>query len=227
MEFGEGTLGARAYLRRYLFSDQRIKERVDILSGGERARLLLAKVLKTGGNILVLDEPTNDLDLPSLRMLEEALADFGGTVLVVSHDRYFLDRICDQIVAFEEGEVVVQTGNYSYYLEKKLQHEARYRRLEQSYKKTTAAPKKHEGSTRLRKLTFNETRELEGIEEAILAAEEKAAEIEQKLNDPDFFVEHYEEATRLSDELEPAKTAAARLYDRWEELEAIRAAAER
>jgi ATP-binding cassette subfamily F protein uup len=227
VEFGEETLGARAYLRRYLFSDQRIKERVDILSGGERARLLLAKVLKTGGNVLVFDEPTNDLDLPSLRMLEEALADFGGTVLVVSHDRYFLDRICDQIVAFEEGEVVVQTGNYSYYLEKKLQREARYRRLEQSYKKTTAAPKKREGSTRLRKLTFNETRELEGIEEAILAAEEKAAEIEQKLNDPDFFVEHYEEATRLSDELEPAKTAAARLYDRWEELEAIRAAAER
>ena len=113
IEFGEETLGARAYLRRYLFSDQRIKERVDVLSGGERARLLLAKVLKTGGNILVLDEPTNDLDLPSLRMLEEALADFGGTVLVVSHDRYFLDRICDQIIAFEEGEVFVQAGNYS------------------------------------------------------------------------------------------------------------------
>lgn len=226
IEFGEETLGARAYLRRYLFSDQRIKERVDILSGGERARLLLAKVLKTGGNVLVLDEPTNDLDLPSLRMLEEALAAFDGTVLVVSHDRYFLDRICDQIIAFEEGEVIVQPGNYSYYLEKRLEREAHYRRLEQSYKKSTPAPKKERG-TRARKLTYNETRELEGIEETILAAEEVVAGLESKLNDPDFFVKHYEEATQLSEKIEPAKAEVARLYDRWQELEAIRAASEK
>ncbi len=86
-----------SYLRRFLFTDDRVNDRVDQLSGGERARLMLAKVLKRGGNVIVLDEPTNDLDLPSLRMLEEALADFDGSVLVVSHDRYFLDRICDQI----------------------------------------------------------------------------------------------------------------------------------
>src|SRR5204862_1121833 len=103
----------------------RVNEPVLRLSGGERARLMLAKVLRRGGNVLVLDEPTNDLDLPSLRMLEEALADFDGSVLVVSHDRYFLDRICDQIVAFEDGGVFVQPGNYSYYLEKKLERDAR------------------------------------------------------------------------------------------------------
>ena len=73
---------------------------------------------KTGGNLIVLDEPTNDLDLQSLRMLEEALAAFPGTILVVSHDRYFLDRICDQIVAFEDDGVKVSPGNFSYYLEK-------------------------------------------------------------------------------------------------------------
>jgi ATP-binding cassette subfamily F protein uup len=101
--FGDRPLGARAYLRRFLFADDRVNEQVDRLSGGERARLMLAKVLCRGGNVIVLDEPTNDLDLPSLRMLEEALADFDGSVLVVSHDRYFLDRVCDQIVAFEEG----------------------------------------------------------------------------------------------------------------------------
>ena len=222
VEFGEQTLGARAYLRRYLFSDQRIKERVDVLSGGERARLLLAKVLKTGGNVLVLDEPTNDLDLPSLRMLEEALADFGGTVLVVSHDRYFLDRICDQIIAFEEGEVVVQTGNYSYYLEKKLQREAHYRRLEQSYKKTNAGPENRPLNERTRKLTYNETRELDGMEATILAAEEKVAEMEAKLSDSAFFVEHYQEALRLGEEVEPARAEVSRLYDRWQRLEAIR-----
>src|SRR5207342_1483336 len=104
--------------------DERVNEPVSRLSGGERARLMLAKVLRRGGNVLVLDEPTNDLDLASLRMLEEALADFDGTVLVVSHDRYFLDRICDQVIAFEESGLFVQPGNYSYYLEKKKQRDA-------------------------------------------------------------------------------------------------------
>lgn len=228
VEFGNETLGARAYLRRFLFNDERIKERVDLLSGGERARLLLAKVLKTGGNILVLDEPTNDLDLPSLRMLEEALADFDGTVLVVSHDRYFLDRICDQIVAFEEGEVIVQTGNYSYYLEKKKQRDAHHRRLEQAYQKSAPAgpDPSAKRKARPRKLTYNESRELEGIEEAILQAEAKVAEIEERLNDPDFFVEHYDEASNLAKEVDPAKAEVARLYDRWQELEEIRALAE-
>src|SRR5258706_12352878 len=97
--FGQQRLSARSYLRRFLFADERVNEPVTRLSGGERARLMLAKVLRRGGNVLVLDEPTNDLDLTSLRMLEEALTDFVGSVLVVSHDRYFLDRICDQIIA--------------------------------------------------------------------------------------------------------------------------------
>src|ERR1041385_4609414 len=123
--FGDQTLSARSYLRRFLFADERVNEPVSRLSGGERARLMLAKVLRRGGNVLVLDEPTNDLDLPSLRMLEEALADFDGTVLVVSHDRYFLDRICDQVLAFEENGLFVQPGNYSYYLEKKKERDAR------------------------------------------------------------------------------------------------------
>src|SRR5437899_874699 len=122
--FGEQRLSARSYLRRFLFADERVNEPVTRLSGGERARLMLAKVLRRGGNVLVLDEPTNDLDLPSLRMLEEALADFDGTVLVVSHDRYFLDRICDQVLAFEDSGLFVQPGNFSYYLAKKQERAA-------------------------------------------------------------------------------------------------------
>ena len=225
IQFGEEPLGARAYLRRFLFDDERINERVDLLSGGERARLLLAKVLKTGGNVIVLDEPTNDLDLPSLRMLEEALADFEGTVLVVSHDRYFLDRICDQIVAFEDGEIFVQAGNYSYYLEKKLQRDAHYRRLAQSYKQSAPAPKRDKPG-RPRKLSYKENAELEAIEETILTAEEKVAAMEAKLNDPDFFVSQHTEAVRLAEKIDPARAEVSRLYDRWQELEAIRAAAE-
>lgn len=221
IQFGSQSLGARAYLRRFLFDDRRINERVDLLSGGERARLMLAKVLKTGGNLLVLDEPTNDLDLPSLRMLEEALADFDGSVLVVSHDRYFLDRICDQIVAFEDGGVIVQAGNYSYYLEKREARE-RVERLHAQAARDAAAKRKAAVATvdKPRKLTLAERKELEGMEEAILAAEERVSELESKLNDPGF-QKNYTEIPATVAELEKAKADVARLYSRWEELETL------
>ncbi len=117
---GEQSITLRAYLRRFLFSEDRINTKISQLSGGERSRVLLAKILKRGGNVLMLDEPTNDLDLGTLRLLEEALVAFGGCVIVVSHDRYFLNRVCTSILAFEgEGRVVYRVGNYDYYLEKR------------------------------------------------------------------------------------------------------------
>ena len=110
----------RSYLKRFLFADDRITTQVKHLSGGERSRLLLARILKNGGNFLILDEPTNDLDLPTLRVLEEALIAFPGTVLVVSHDRYFLNRVCTDVLAFEgDGKIHHSVGDYDYYLEKK------------------------------------------------------------------------------------------------------------
>ena len=197
-------------------------ERVDLLSGGERARLMLAKVLKNGGNLLVLDEPTNDLDLPSLRMLEEALADFDGAVLVVSHDRYFLDRICDQIVAFEDDGVVVQPGNFSYYLEKRREREARGRMAAQSWAAEAARAQAREvGVARKRKRSMAERREWEGMEMAIMAAEEEAARLEAMLNDADFHATRFAEAPAVMAALEAARARIAALYLRWEELEAI------
>ena len=217
--FGDQRLGVRSYLRRYLFSDERVNETVARLSGGERARLMLAKVLRRGGNVLVLDEPTNDLDLPSLRMLEEALADFDGSVLVVSHDRYFLDRICDQIVAFEGTGVFVQPGNYSYYLEKKREREARHQAAWVNVAKTpseqSVEPKK---PRRAGKLSFKEQRELDGMEAAITTAESKVIELETTLNDPQFHATRSREAPALITELDSAKTEVARLYERWQEL---------
>lgn len=220
--FGTQRIGARAYLRRFLFNDERTNERVDRLSGGERARLMLAKVLKRGGNVIVLDEPTNDLDLQSLRILEEALCSFEGSSIVVSHDRYFLDRVCDQIIAFEENGVHVQVGNYSYYLEKRREREARDKLWAAPAKAEKAAPVK--SSNKPRKLTFKETRELEVIEETILAAEEKVAELDATLNDPSFYVTRSTEAEGLMAELDKAKAEVSHLYARWEELEAIKAA---
>lgn len=219
--FGEQHLSVRSYLRRFLFSDDRVNEEVAKLSGGERARLMLAKVLRHGGNVLVLDEPTNDLDLSSLRMLEEALADFDGTVLVVSHDRYFLDRICDQIVAFEEDGMFVQPGNYSYYLEKKKQRDAVRDAARASYEKiaVSSQPKAPPPvSSRPKKLSFREQRELEGMEDAILAAETRVEELERTLNDPEFHATRAREAHGLIAGLETARAEVTKLYARWEEL---------
>jgi ATP-binding cassette subfamily F protein uup len=221
--FGEQHLSARSYLRRFLFADERVNEQVSRLSGGERARLMLAKVLRRGGNVLVLDEPTNDLDLPSLRMLEEALADFDGTVLVVSHDRYFLDRICDQIVAFEEDGVFVQGGNYSYYLEKKKERDAvreaalaSMAKIPSRSAKSDSVPKPVRG----RKLTFKEQRELDGMEASIVSAETRVQEIETTLNDPEFHAARSRDAHGLIADLEAARAEVTRLYERWHELAA-------
>ncbi len=120
VEWGDTKISVRSYLKRFLFADDRILTLVKKLSGGERSRLLLARILKTGGNFLILDEPTNDLDLPTLRVLEEALIAFPGVTCVVSHDRYFLNRVCTDILAFEgDGKIHHSVGDYDYYLEKK------------------------------------------------------------------------------------------------------------
>lgn len=225
VHFGEQRLSARSYLRRFLFQDERVMETVGKLSGGERARLMLAKVLCRGGNVIVLDEPTNDLDLPSLRMLEEALIDFDGSVLVVSHDRYFLDRICDQVVAFEAGGLRVQTGNYSYYLEKRREREEAARQtaaaMQRTWASEAAATSPAPKAGRPRKLSFKEQRELAGMEEAILVAEGRVAALEATLNSPDFYATRAKEAPALNAELESARAAVAVLYARWEELDRV------
>ena len=219
--FGNRSISARGYLRRFQFPEHRANEPVNQLSGGERARLMLAKVLKRGGNFLILDEPTNDLDLSSLRMLEEALADFDGSVIVVSHDRYFLDRICDQIIAFEPEGVFAQPGNYSYYLEKRREKLARQKASIPSSTPTKDPQPAREKKNRPRRLSYMEKRELEGMEEAILEAESEVETMETTLNDPSYYVDHANEAVELTRKLETAKQNVARLYKRWEELAAI------
>jgi ATP-binding cassette subfamily F protein 3 len=109
---------ATAFLLRYLFTYQQITHKIGELSGGERSRLQLALLVLSGANFLLLDEPTNNLDIASAEVLEQALVDFVGTVLVISHDRYFLDRTVQRLLAIENGELVEYLGGYSDYLEK-------------------------------------------------------------------------------------------------------------
>jgi energy-dependent translational throttle protein EttA len=116
MEVGKRKMNSRAYVASFMFKGQEQNKRVGDLSGGERNRLHLAKLLKSGGNVLLLDEPTNDLDVNTLRALEDALVEFAGCVAVISHDRWFLDRIATHMLAFEgDGEVRWFEGNYQDY----------------------------------------------------------------------------------------------------------------
>ena len=223
VDFGGTPLGARAYLRRYLFAGDRANDRVETLSGGERARLMLAKLFLAGGNFLVLDEPTNDLDLASLQALEDALLSFSGTILCVSHDRFFLDRVCDQIIAFEPDGIFIQEGNYSAYREIRSRQEKQNQALQKAAQPTNTrtTDRKRREKSGPRRLSFSEKRELETIEPRILEAEEKAATIESLLNDPEFHRTRYHEAPTLTTELESLKSEISTLYDRWQELENI------
>jgi len=217
--FGEDRLSLRAYLKRFLFTDDRITTLVKHLSGGERSRLLLARILKNGGNFLILDEPTNDLDLATLRVLEEALIGFPGVVVVVSHDRYFLNRVCTAILAFEgNARVVYSEGNYDYYLEKKARSQIPTTITSRTEPQKSPAPK-----TKPRKLTFKEQKELDGMESVIQQVEQKIADLEALFLEPDFHRKHGHRIAEIHADLSAAKKQVAALYARWEELEAIRA----
>ena len=227
VQLGTEKISVWGYLKRFLFEDERINTKIKYLSGGERARLTLAKILKQGGNFLILDEPTNDLDLSSLRLLEEALLSYGGCLLVVSHDRYFLNRVCTGILTFDPGGKIVYTpGDYDYSLEKRRERRAAAEPAPvRETARPSAAPSPAPARTP-RKLSFKENRELEGMEEAVTAAEEKIAEIEACFGDPDFFEKYGNRSAELQRELDAARAEAARLYQRWEELENKRATLE-
>ena len=231
VQWGDTKLSVRSYLKRFLFSDDRIMTLVKKLSGGERSRLLLARILKSGGNFLILDEPTNDLDLPTLRVLEEALVAFTGVTLVVSHDRYFLNRVCTDILAFEgDGKIHHSVGDYDYYLEKKKKATVAASRqsaaiLSTNNKNAAIAQAAAVKTATKRKLSFKETRELEGMEAQIHALEAEVTRIEGLFADPEFFRKHAAQVSQLTRDLEAAKANVPKLYARWETLEALRVAA--
>jgi ATP-binding cassette subfamily F protein uup len=223
--FGEDRLSLRAYLKRFLFTDERINTQVKHLSGGERSRLLLARILKNGGNFLVLDEPTNDLDLPTLRILEEALLAFPGCVLVVSHDRYFLNRVCTGILALAgDGRVAHSAGDYDYFLEKQSRVETAAAASVKSIAATTlnpAPPRPSSPTAKPRKLSFKEIRELEGMEARITETEAEIARLEALFARPDFHQTFGQQTGELVAQVATAKAALAGLFARWEELDGI------
>ncbi|MGE4564965.1 MAG: ABC-F family ATP-binding cassette domain-containing protein [Victivallaceae bacterium] len=214
VELGSEKITVWGYLKRFLFEDERINTQVRYLSGGEKARLTLAKILKHGGNFLILDEPTNDLDLSTLRLLEEALAGFYGCVVAVSHDRYFLNRVCDGILGFAgDGNLVYTPGDYDYHLEKRRELAAPIAPQKVAPRNITEKP------VAKGKLTYSEQLELAAIEDKVAAAEDAVSELEKQFSDPGFFAGHGSRITELSAALDAARQHAETLYRRWEELE--------
>jgi ATP-binding cassette subfamily F protein uup len=212
----------RGFLRMLAFPDSVADTKIGQLSGGERNRVQLARLLRRGGNLLVLDEPTNDLDLPTLGALEEGLINFAGCALIVSHDRWFLDRVATAILAFEGAGVVrLWEGSYSFYAERRAALLSA-KPVEKDKAEKPADKRAHRGSLPPpRKLTFKEKHELAGMETAITAAEHKVSELEATLSDPSVFKDRPTEVQTLVAELDGARAEVERLFARWQELEAI------
>ena len=228
VSFGAEKLHVRTYLRRFLFTDERVTMRVKELSGGEQSRVLLAKILRRGGNFLVLDEPTNDLDLQTMRVLEEAVLAFKGCVLVVSHDRYFLDRVCDRIIAFEgHGRISQCAGNYSYYQDKRAPLAAAEMALANaSAKKPKTAAAAPAPVEKARKMSMKEQRELADLEPVIANLEKSIAALEGELANPDFFAKLGAGLNDHLKQIEKKKAELDKQFTRWAELEEIRVAAQ-
>jgi ATP-binding cassette subfamily F protein uup len=222
-EIGERRIYVPGYLERLLFDMDSVRSPMRNLSGGERNRVILAKKLLRGGNVLVLDEPTNDLDLSTLRVLEEAILAFEGAAILVSHDRYFLNRLCTHLIVFEDGRTqpYFSAGNYDDYLRYREQREAADR-ARTAGEEQRAAPAKSQSASGngAKPLNYKEKRELESIEDTIHAAEAEVARLESKISMPDFYTQPHETTRETLAGLDQAKANVAALYARWEELEA-------
>ena len=209
------TLSATTYLTRFLFPHETFNKRVDILSGGEQRRLYLLTVLMRNPNMLILDEPTNDLDIMTLNVLEEYLMEFKGSLLVVSHDRYFLDKCVDHLFVFEGGGKIKDfVGKYSEYREYMREVEEERRHAERAA--TPAKPAQQRShDTSKRKLSFKEQRELEQIEQELATLTSEREELEMKLSSGDL---PFEELQEVSKRIELVIATIDEKEMRWLEL---------
>ncbi len=223
MKFGETTMNVYAYLRKFMFSPDDLKKSVSNLSGGQKARLLLAKILKRSGNFLVLDEPTNDLDLDTLEALENSLRDFEGCLLIVSHDRFFMDRVCTHILAFEgDGYYTLSTGGYTDYLKK-------YGATSKYYSQFVEVIENHRNFSKddfqdkpTNKLSPKEERkqraEIRVIENKIKKLSEQILDLESKLADPKVYTQGQTKIKEIYTKIKNKKEQIEELEFEWLEI---------
>ena len=223
-----------SYLGDFLFSPQRARTPVKALSGGERARLLLAKLFTRPANLLVLDEPTNDLDAETLELLESVLLEFPGTVLIVSHDRSFLDNVVTSLLVFEGGGKVSEfVGGYEDWLrqggsvqllgmtERLLtgKQEQEQAAQPESVKEPVRETVKEQSAPARKKLSYREQRELEAIPGRIDELETELAGLQERISDPAFYQQAHEETEPVLSRLAEAEQELDGLLERWAELE--------
>lgn len=212
---GGRTLSASQFLREFLFDDQAQYTPIHKLSGGEKRRLHLLHVLYKNPNFLIFDEPTNDLDLPTLSVLESFLQNFAGTLLIVSHDRYFMDRVVDRVLAFEgKGKIRNFTGTFSEYREEKKARE-NLQKEESTTIVATEVEKPQNSSSAKKKLSYKETRELETIEKQLPELESRKETLVEQLSGE----QDYEKIAKVSQELEQISQELELLELRWLELQ--------
>lgn len=220
VEIGGVKKHVMSYLEDFLFSPQRARSPVRSLSGGERNRLLLARLFTRPANVLVLDEPTNDLDIDTLELLEDVIAQYSGTVFLVSHDRAFLDNVVTQVIAFEgDGRLEEYPGGYQDWIDTK----ARMAAMKPAEKPRDASapqekPKDKPKSAR-NKLSYNETRELAALPDEIAALETEQASLNQQLLDPNCYRDTPKEAIAWQRRVEEIDELLMDKLARWEELE--------
>ncbi|HKD76504.1 MAG TPA: ATP-binding cassette domain-containing protein, partial [Ktedonobacterales bacterium] len=199
--------GARTFLGRFQFRGDDVFKPVGVLSGGERARVALAKLTLMGANFLVLDEPTNHLDLPARQFLEAVLADYDGTLIFVSHDRYFIDAVANRVWIVENGTLRDVEGNYTSYRKRIMTQAAQAQ--------VAAKASQRAAQVRSRQSQTPPERTLAQIEAEVAAAEARLAEIETQLNAAGE-VADVTRITQLAEEYATAKAALDALYDEWE-----------
>ena len=200
-----------SWAKRFLFHPDQLDQPVNRLSGGEQARILIARLMLQPADILLLDEPGNDLDIPSLAVLEESLLSFAGAVVLVSHDRFFLDRVTNKILGFTGQAKTTMFADYNQWL---------LHQKEQLAPKKKNKPKKTPAKKNKPKLTYKERLELESIEETILAAEIEVEKCQEQIENQEV-ISNAEELAKWCKRLEPAQKKVEHLYNRWEELESL------
>ncbi|MBK7996452.1 MAG: ABC-F family ATP-binding cassette domain-containing protein [Blastocatellia bacterium] len=218
IKVGSEFRNIRSYLSDFKFDSNKLLSKIHTLSGGEKNRLVLAKLLLTSTNLLVLDEPTNDLDIDTLQWLEQALIDFPGCVLFVSHDRFFLDKVATSVLVFEEkAKVTRYAGNYSLYKEL---YSTPTSSNEQTISKTTPTTQVVEKKANARKgLSYKEQQELTALETQLASLEEEIKTLELQLSDPISYGLNHQQLAELGQQLEPRQNQLDQLYQRWLELE--------
>ena len=220
--FGKQQMNVWTYLRRFLFTDDRINTQVGKLSGGEKSRLTLAKILCAGGNFLMLDEPTNDLDMETLEMLENVLADYEGTLLVVSHDRAFLDNVVTSTLVFEgNGRVDEFLGGYREWMAQRAAIQSSQSRTEKPVV-SSLQPVNNATSSRGKKLSYREQQELEGLPVLIESLEAEQSALQALMASADFYRRDKQEITVNLARAESLKQELDAAYDRWEVLDNVR-----